>query len=160
PPVRDALALVGRWAIGRVELVTAEIGHVASPEFLASWHTDVTRSGGGTLMDNGPHACDLIRRFLGEVVCASGTLQDEVKPGCELDATGVFRNKDRGIGEIRSTWTDPAGYLTIEVHGSSGHLRIETAPWRLTGVLEGGKRVSKRYLADRLAERRFRGLFG
>jgi len=30
----------------------------------------------------------------------------------------------------------------------------------LTGVLEGGKRVAKRYLTDRLAERRFRGLFG
>src|SRR4051812_8275716 len=40
PPVRDALALVSRWAIGRVESVRAEIGHVASPEFLASWHTD------------------------------------------------------------------------------------------------------------------------
>src|SRR3954454_14562865 len=41
PPVRDALALVSRWAIGRVEKVYAEIGHTASPEFLASWHTDV-----------------------------------------------------------------------------------------------------------------------
>src|SRR3954451_21416587 len=90
PPVRDALALVSRWAIGRVERVKAEIGHTASPEFLASWHTDVARSGGGTLMDNGPHACDLIRRFLGEVVAARGTVRDPARPGCELEAQGVF----------------------------------------------------------------------
>src|SRR4051812_42956760 len=160
PPVRDALMLVSRWAIGRVEEVKAEIGHTASPEFLASWHTDVDRSGGGTLMDNGPHACDLIRRFLGEVVSARGTLRDHVRPGCEKEAHAVFRDHDRGVGEVRSTWTNPSGYLTVEVRGSAGHLRIETAPWRLTGVLDGGKRLSKRYLTDRLAERRFRGLFG
>jgi predicted dehydrogenase len=154
------LALVGRWAIGRVERVKAEIGHVASAEFLASWHTDVAQSGGGTLMDNGPHACDLIRRFLGEVVTAKGTLLDQVRPGCEKEAYAVFRDHDRGVGEVRSTWTRPSGYLTVEVRGSEGHLRIETAPWRLTGVLEGGKRVSRRYLTDRLYERRFRGLFG
>jgi predicted dehydrogenase len=160
PPVRDALGLVSRWAIGRVDLVRAEIGHTASPEFLASWHTDVARSGGGTLMDNGPHACDLIRRFLGEVVAAKGSVQNHVRPGCELEAHGVFRDFDRGVGEVRSTWTKPAGYLTVEVRGSTGHLRIETAPWRLSGVLEGGKRIVKRYLTERLAERRFRGLFG
>jgi predicted dehydrogenase len=160
PPVRDALALASRWAIGRVESVRAEIGHMASPEFLASWHTDAARSGGGTLIDNGPHACDLIRRFLGEVVAASGSLQNHVKPGCELEAHAVFRDLDRGIGELHSSWVKPAGYLTIDVTGSAGRLRIETAPWRLSGVLEGGKRVVHRYLADRLAERRFRGLFG
>jgi predicted dehydrogenase len=160
PPVRDALALVSRWAIGRVEAVRAEIGHVASPEFLAGWHTDAARSGGGTLMDNGPHACDLIRRFLGEVVVARGSVQGFVRPGCEREAYGLFRDFDRGVGEVRSTWTNPQGYLTVEVQGSAGHLRIETAPWRLTGMLDGGKRVSKRYLTERLSERRFRGLFG
>ena len=160
PPVRDALALVGRWAIGRVESVRAEIGHTASADFLSSWHTDLARSGGGTLMDNGPHACDLIRRFLGEVVAATGSVQDQIRPGCELEAHGVFRDLDRGVGEVRSSWTKPAGYLTVEVKGSAGQLRIDTAPWRLSGVLEGGKRVLNRYLTDRLAERRFRGLFG
>jgi predicted dehydrogenase len=160
PPVRDALALVGAWAIGRVERVRAEIGHKASPEFLSSWHTDAERSGGGTLMDNGPHACDLVRKFLGEVVTARGSVRNLVRPGCETEAEGTFRDFDRGVGEVRCTWTNPSGYLTIEVQGSEGHLRVETAPWRLSGVLASGRRLRHRYIADRFAERRFRGLFG
>jgi predicted dehydrogenase len=160
PPIRDALALASRWAIGRVEAVRAEIGHMASPEFLAGWHTDAARSGGGTLMDNGPHACDLVRRFLGEIVAARGTLRHPATPGCEMEAEAVFRDLDRGVGEVHSSWAQPDGYLTLDVRGTIGHLHIETAPWRLTGVIEGGKRISKRYLTDRLAERRFRGLFG
>jgi predicted dehydrogenase len=160
PPVRDALALVGAGAIGRVESVRAEIGHKASPEFLASWHTDAARSGGGTLMDNGPHACDLVRQFLGEVVAAKGSVRNIVRPDCETEAHGLFRGHDGGFGEVRCTWTNPSGYLTIEVRGSEGHLRVETAPWWLSGVLASGRRLRKRYIAERLAERRFRGLFG
>jgi predicted dehydrogenase len=160
PPVRDALALASRWALGRIESVRAEIGHMASPEFLASWHTDPAQSGGGTLIDNGPHACDLVRRLLGEVVAARGTLRNHIRPGCEMEAHGVFFSGDGGIGEVSSSWTRPEGYLTVDIKGNAGQLRIETAPWRLSGVLDGGKRVVHRYLADRLAERRFRGLFG
>jgi predicted dehydrogenase len=162
PPIRDALALVGSGAIGRVESVRATIGHMASPEFLRSWHTDIARSGGGTLMDNGPHACDLVRRFLGEVVAVEGSVRDTLglPDGCESEAIARFRDHDRGIGEVRSSWVQPSGYLTIDVQGTEGHLQIETAPWKLSGVLDTGRRVRKGYLADRLAERRFRGLFG
>jgi predicted dehydrogenase len=162
PPIRDALALVAGWSIGRVESVRAEIGHMASPEFLRSWHTDVARSGGGTLIDNGPHACDLIRRFLGEVVVVEATVGDTLNlpEGCESEATARFRDHDRGMGELRSSWTLPKGYLTLDVRGSEGRLHVETAPWKLTGVLSTGRRVYRRYLAERVSERRFRGLFG
>lgn len=162
PPIRDALALVRDWAIGRVESVEAVIGHKASPEFLRSWHTDLARSGGGTLMDNGPHACDLVRRFLGEVVAARGSVTNTLglPDGCESEATAWFRTQDQGTAEVRSSWTLPSGYLTIDIRGTEGQLHIETAPWRLTGVLETGRRISKRYLAERFSERRFRGLFG
>ncbi len=162
PPVRDALELVAAWRIGRVESVRVQIGHRASPEFLQSWHTETTVSGGGTLMDNGAHACDLIRRFLGEVVAGQGYVRDalDLPPGCESEAFGLFRNHDRGVAELRSSWSLEQGYLTIEVRGSQGHLRIETAPWRLSGQLDDGKPISKSYLAERIAERLYRRRHG
>ncbi len=78
--------------------------------------------------------------------------------GCESEATARFRDHDRGTAEVRSSWTLPEGYLTIDIRGTEGRLHIETAPWKLTGVLETGRRISKRYLAERVSERRFRGL--
>jgi predicted dehydrogenase len=162
PPVRDALSLVGSWGIGRVESVRAEIGHLATPEFLKSWHTEVSRSGGGTLMDNGPHACDLIRRFLGEVVLAKGFVRQDVHlpNGCEVEAHALFRNHDNAVAELHSSWALRTGYLTVEVRGSEGYLKVETAPWRLTGRLADGRRVDRRYLVERVADRVHRARFG
>jgi predicted dehydrogenase len=162
PPVRDAWELVASGSIGRVEEVRAEIGHMAGPEFLRSWHTDVARSGGGTLMDNGPHACDLVRSLLGEVVAVDGAVCDTLglADGCETEAIALFRGQQGGTGEVRSSWTLASGYLTLDVRGTEGYLHVETAPWKLSGVLDTGRRVRKRYLAERIAERRFRGLFG
>jgi len=162
PPVRDALDLVSTWAIGRVESVRLTIGHAASPEFLAGWHVDRAVSGGGTMMDNGVHACDLSRKFLGEVAAAKGYVRDSIGLpfGIESEAFALFRNHDRGVAEVRSSWTLETGYLTIEVRGSQGFLKVETAPWRLSGHLADGSKVGRRYVADRVAEAIFRRRFG
>jgi predicted dehydrogenase len=113
-------------------------------------------------MDNGPHACDLIRQFLGEIVAAKGYLRESIalpRP-CEVEAYALCRDFDQGFAELRSSWCQPTGYLTIEVHGTEGWLRVETAPWRLTGELAGGRRIARTYLAERLAERLFRARYG
>ncbi|MFO0953632.1 MAG: Gfo/Idh/MocA family oxidoreductase [Isosphaeraceae bacterium] len=158
PPVADALELCSSWQIGRVEGVRAEIGHKASPKFLSSWHTELSRSGGGTLMDNGPHACDLIRRLLGEVVAAMGYRRESLglPSGCEVECYALFRDFDQGFAELRSSWNQPTGYLTLEVRGSEGFLVIETAPWRLSGVLASGRQLLRTYVMERARERAFR----
>ena len=162
PPVSEALALVSRWAIGRVESVRLTIGHAATAEFLGGWHVDRAVSGGGTMMDNGVHACDLARKFLGEVVAAKGYTRDALGLpfGIESEAFALFRNHERGVAEVRSSWTLEAGYLTIEVRGASGFLKVETAPWRLSGRLADGTRLDRKFGRDRLAERVFRRRFG
>jgi predicted dehydrogenase len=162
PPVRDALSLVASRVLGRVEIVNAVIGHNATRDFLTSWHTDVTRSGGGTLIDNGPHACDLIRSFLGEVTAASGVLEfpSDAAGTCEVEAFAHFVGREGGTAELRSSWILENGYLTIDVLGTSGRLRIETAPWRLSVRLSNGRQIQKRYVADRLRERFFQLRYG
>ena len=162
PPVRDALKIVSTWAIGRVESVRITIGHPASAEFLAGWHADRAISGGGTLMDNGVHACDLARKFLGEVVATKGYVRDSIGLpfGIESEAFALFRNHERGVAEVRSSWTLETGYLTIEVRGGSGFLKIETAPWRLSGRLSDGSKFDHRYMGDRVAEAIFRRRYG
>jgi predicted dehydrogenase len=162
PPIADVLAFVRGGAVGRVESVRAEIGHRADAAFLSSWHTDFDRSGGGTLMDNGPHACDLIDALLGGAVAAQGAVRrgGGAPAACEIEAVGAFRGADQSIAVLRSSWGQPTGYLTIEVRGSLGWLLAETAPRRLTGVLSNGRPLRRRYLAERVADRVHKLRFG
>ena len=162
PPIADALELASAWQIGRVEGVRVEVGHKATAKFLAGWHTDVARSGGGTLMDNGPHACDLVRKFLGEVVAAKGYRRESLglPKRCEVEAYALFRDFDQGFAEVRSSWNQPTGYLSLEVRGSEGWLLVETAPWRLSGMLSSGRQIVRTYLLERAAEKAFRLRFG
>lgn len=162
PPILDALELARDGALGPIQSVRAVIGHRARPSFLAGWHGDPARSGGGTLVDNGPHACDLIRLLIGEVTSAWGSLRGhpDLPHGCEIEAFATFRGLDGAIAELRSSWELESGYLTLEIRGRDGHLRAETAPWRLTGRLAQGLRLSRNYLAERIREKFFRKLHG
>lgn len=162
PPVAEALALVRSGLIGPVESVRAQIGHKATGEFLGSWHIDPESSGGGCLIDNGPHACDLIRQLSGETVAAKGYVSSplDLPEGCESEAFALFRGHDKAHSSLHVSWSLPAGYLTLEILGRDGHLRVETAPWRLSGRLGGGRRINRRYFAGRAREALFSRLHG
>jgi predicted dehydrogenase len=162
PPIRDALQLVRGGAIGKVVAVRASIGHAASPEFLRGWHSNVERAGGGTLMDNGPHACDLIRQFLGEIRAVAGQTENnlDLPTNCESDAAATFEARDGGSAELRSSWRQSSGYLSIEVAGTEGELRVETAPWKLVGRLSSERRLRELFLVERVKERLFQLRYG
>ncbi len=162
PPIRDALALVQGWAIGRVESVRVEVGHRASLHFLQSWRTDVARSGGGCLSQHGPAGCDLIRQFLGEVVLAKGFVRQDIRlpPGCESAAFALFRNHDNAFAELHASWNLPRPGLRAEVRGEGGWLAVETNPPRLSGRLGDGRKLDRRYRAERVVERIHRTRFG
>ena len=163
PPIRDAIRLVDAGRVGRVEGPSrVQIGHLASESFLRGWHTDRRVSGGGTMIDNGVHACDLIRRLAGEVESVSGHVRSDprIADPCEREAFGLFLTLDDVVAELHSSWNLRRGYLTVEVRGERGWLLAETAPWRLSGQLSDGHRVDSRYAGARLAERVHRRLSG
>jgi predicted dehydrogenase len=160
--VRDALRIARSGTIGRIHSLRVQIGHQASAAFLESWHTDPAISGGGTLADNGPHACDLIRGFLGEVASAHARVRDtlDLPRGCESDAFAFFGTQSGAVAELRTSWRLEHGYLTMDLRGSLGHIHVETAPWRMSGRLADGRRISRLYLGARAAEAWFRRRYG
>ena len=157
PPIRDALAIVRDWGIGRIESLRVRLGRRATSDDLDSWRNDRERSGGGSLIDLGPHGCDLIRRFLGEVEAVTGYLRHEPGEilGCERESFGLFRNHDHAVAELRTSWNRFDVESTLEIQGFSGFLRIETAPWSLSGRTSSGKSIRRSYRAERIVEAAF-----
>lgn len=164
PPVRDALALVAAWRIGRIESVRVTFQRAATPAFLASWQADAEQAGGGVLMDGGLTACDLIRQFAGEVVAARGAVHHRLDDaaGCDSDVHAHFRDHDRATGELRAGWDASARRtsLSLEVQGTHGRLHVATNRWHLSGTLSGGQVLFRPYLTERIAERVFRERHG
>jgi predicted dehydrogenase len=95
---------------------------------------EIGRADVGEILD----AFDLIRSFLGEVVSA-----------LFQEAFVLFRNSNRDVAEVR---TEGDCHSTYDILGSDGYLRVESAPWRLSGRLADGKRLRKRYRLIRAAE--------
>jgi predicted dehydrogenase len=139
-PIRDARALLTAWRIGRVERVRVAVGRRTS-------------------MEAGLTACDLVRRFLGDVVAVHGTRDQE--PGGGSEALAVFRNHDGVLAEVRTFRSgSERGGLTLDVYGTQGRLQVGAGGWSLSCTRPGGGGVCRRYLAERIAERLFRQRHG
>lgn len=59
----EAKRLIDSGLLGH--LVGCDMAFMTRTDMTATWHANALISGGGVLMDNGPHAFDLMRYFLG-----------------------------------------------------------------------------------------------
>jgi predicted dehydrogenase len=122
-PVNHALRDVIRSGeLGRITLARVRHGHAhgSDPAFTSGWWTDPARSGGGTLLDEGVHAADLLRWLFGPPATVTATLAHHGGFAVEDAALATFQWPDGMIGEIAAGWTMLAGDVSIEIYGTSG----------------------------------------
>ncbi len=122
-PVNCALRDVVRSGeLGRITLVRVRHGHAhgSDPAFTSGWWTDPARSGGGTLLDEGIHAADLLRWLFGPPATVTATLAHHGGFAVEDAALATFQWPDGMIGEIAAGWTMRAADVSIEVYGTAG----------------------------------------
>lgn len=85
-----------------------------------TWFIDKARSGGGGLVDMGPHMLDLAMWFAGDYapLHISGVTRNALMPYSDVDdfSTGLIRMKGGATIQLESTWathTKPAMHITI-----------------------------------------------
>jgi predicted dehydrogenase len=145
--VVQAKALFDAGVIGEPLFLRGRTGHRGGEAFAQSWFCNEEMAGGGTFLDNGVHALDLARYFLGEFVEATGfraTNLWDIAP-LEDNGFGLFRTADGRVASLHSSWTQWKGYLYLEVCGTEGFLTINYDPAETTLVRRGTPQHIERY---------------
>lgn len=136
--VRKCRELVVNGAIG--ELVFLENAFTSHVDMRQRWNSDAAVSGGGVLIDNGTHAVDILRYFLGNLydiqVVEGRRMQDlDVE-----DTVRLFVHNEAGVmGASDLSWSiDKALETYLRVYGSCGTVLVgwQTSRFRRHGETE------------------------
>ena len=135
--VRTAQAFVRAGGVG--ELVSVENAFTSRVDMRDRWNSDPKVSGGGVLIDNGTHAVDILRYFM-------GNLRDvQIVEGRRLqglpveDTVRLFAHNDDGVmGTSDLSWSINKELDTyVRVYGSEGTVLVG---WSQSRYRRGGER--------------------
>ncbi len=114
------------------------------------WHTILSKSGGGSLMDQGAHNIDLIR-YLGGEIAEVTALCSTFLDIYEVEDTGnVLMRMASGAHAIAETsFVIPVGDVVFEVHGTKGWVLVYNDDgWMVKTCIEGEKKIEPSQYED------------
>jgi len=127
PAIWEGKKILDNGDLGKPLFARCRYGICGRPGYENEWRADPERAAGGQFIEQGSHAIDLFRWFLGdltEVTCMTARLffTDQ-----ELDEGGmaVFRAKSGATASLHTTMTQWKNLFEFEVFGEDGYLVVE-----------------------------------
>lgn len=127
PGIRQAKTWQEEGAIGEIIFVRCRYGIGGRPGYEREWRSRPEISGGGQLIDQGFHALDLARWFMGEFVEGFAMLSTgfwEIAP-LEDNAFALLRTARGQVASVHASWTQWRNLFSFEVFGREGYIRVE-----------------------------------
>lgn len=123
--VIKAKELVDQGAIGELMFIRARYGHGARLGYEGEWRAKKELSGGGELIDQGPHLIDLASWFLGDFIQVNG-FADTFYWNMEVDdnAFMVLRTLDKKTAFLHVSCTEWKNLFSFEIYGKTGKIEI------------------------------------
>jgi predicted dehydrogenase len=122
PKTLKSIKAVKNGAVGQVLWARSRETH---PGPHSAWFWDISKAGGGAIVDLGCHCIEIIRNFIGkdirpvEVLCTSDTLVHPIE--AEDSGIGLIRFANKAIGQFEVSWTFRGGMdLRDEIAGTEG----------------------------------------
>lgn len=117
--VREAKKLLEKGSLGRISSFRLMFGADFAVD--GSWYADKRMAGGGVMMDNGPHALDLIGHLFGPISSVSAQTGQSQNLEVEDTAQLICRLVGGTVGTIDLSWS--VGVPTkayLEIYGDTG----------------------------------------
>jgi predicted dehydrogenase len=127
PAIAEAHALAASGRIGEIAFLRCRYGHGGRPGYEREWRADPDLAGGGELLDQGLHALDLFRWFVGDFAEATGFVTTRCWPiqPLEDNAFALLRTAKGQVASLHASWTQWRNLFSFEVFGQHGHLAVE-----------------------------------
>ena len=127
PGVQQARAWLYEGRLGEPIFARLRYGVGGRPGFEQEWRARAEVSGGGQLMDQGVHALDLCRWFLGEFASVSATLTTgywEIEP-LEDNAFVTLSTARGRVASVHASQTQWRNLFSLEVYGREGYAQVD-----------------------------------
>ena len=127
PGIKQAHEWLSQGIIGEPFSIRICYGIGGRPGFDKEWRANPKIAGGGQLMDQGMHAIDLSRWFLGdfsEAVGFTSTSFWDMAP-LEDNAFALLRTAKGQVSSIHVSWTQWKNLFTLELNGRDGYISVE-----------------------------------
>jgi len=158
PAIQKAKGLVDQGGVGDPNFIRCRYGIGGRPGYETEWRANSAVVGGGQLMEQGIHALDLARWFLGEFREVSAFTANyfwKMEP-LEDNAFVLLRSEEGKIASIHSSLTQWKNLFSFEIFGSEGYIFVEGLGGSYgTERLAFGRREFQKPFAEEVVE--FRG---
>lgn len=123
--LQKAKQLVDSGAIGNLMFIRARYGHGGRLGYDKEWRSDPLLSGGGELIDQGPHLIDLSRWFLGDFKEIQG-FANTYYWDMPVDDNGfmLLRTPKNQVAFLHASCTEWKNLFSMEIYGRLGKLDI------------------------------------
>lgn len=123
--LQQAKSIVNSGALGELMFVRARYGHGARVGYDREWRANPKLSGGGELIDQGPHLIDLSRWFLGDFTEVEGFAHTYYWD-MPVDDNGfmLLKNSKKQVAFLHASCTEWKNLFSMEIYGKSGKLEL------------------------------------
>jgi len=127
PGIQQAREWFDQGLIGEPSFIRCRYGIGGRHGYEKDWRANPEISGGGQLMDQGMHAIDLSRWFLGKFSEVAGFIQTgfwDIAP-LEDNAFCLLRTEKGQVASIHVSWTQWKNLFSFELFGKDGYISVE-----------------------------------
>ena len=127
PAVWEAKRLTEQGKIGTPIFGRCRYGICGRPGYEKEWRADPDQAAGGQFIEQGTHAIDLFRWFLGEIteVACMTSCQYFTQQKLEEGGMAIFRSKSGATASLHTSLTEWKNQFSFEIFGEDGYVIIE-----------------------------------